>query len=554
MGRFDGRVAIVTGGASGIGAATMRRLAAEGATVVCADIDDAKGTHLVAELSAAGATAAFQHCDVGELAQLEHVVAFARQEFGGLDVIHNNAIWSSGGWVHEIDPDGWDRSLRIMLTAVFYGCRAAIPAFLERGRGAIVNTASVEAFGGEMNAAPYTTAKAGVVNLTRQVAIEYGRAGIRCNAIAPGVVDTPLLQAMLDGQRPLPGRDRRPARPRPHHRPRRDRRGGRLPGERRRVGDHRHDDHRRRRAHGARQHRGRRVGLRRATPGASRCAGRVQRGPRAGGTRGTRRVGPSAGDRLAAKLADELLVLALALVGQAAAVHRDGLGQVLASSTKSSATDVVTEIDHRAEALVLEGVRRHRPGDGYVGEEGADVASRTGVAWIVDPLDGTTNYVYGLPAYAVSIGVVVDGRPTVGVVHDSARDEVFHAVAGRGAFLDGRPIVVSARADLATALVATGFGYDAGLRARQAALLPEVVPRVRDIRRSGSCAIDLCWTACGRVDAFYEHGPADWDVTAGLLIAEEAGARWRRGAAAPRLVLAATPGIYEDLAALVDPG
>lgn len=199
MGRFDGRIAIVTGGASGIGAATMRRLAAEGATVVCADIDDAKGTHLVAELSAAGATAAFQHCDVGELAQLEHVVAFARQEFGGLDVIHNNAIWSSGGWVHEIDPDGWDRSLRIMLTAVFYGCRAAIPAFLERGRGAIVNTASVEAFGGEMQAAPYTTAKAGVVNLTRQVAIEYGRVGIRCNAIAPGVVDTPLLQAMLHG-------------------------------------------------------------------------------------------------------------------------------------------------------------------------------------------------------------------------------------------------------------------------------------------------------------------------------------------------------------------
>jgi myo-inositol-1(or 4)-monophosphatase len=260
--------------------------------------------------------------------------------------------------------------------------------------------------------------------------------------------------------------------------------------------------------------------------------------------------------RLAAQLADELLVLALTLAGQAAAVHREGLGRVLESSqhstTKSSATDVVTEVDHRAEALVLEGVRRHRPGDGYVGEEGADVASTTGVVWIVDPLDGTTNYVYGLPAYAVSIGVVVDGRPTVGVVHDSARDEMFHAVAGRGAFLDGRPIRVSARSDLATALVATGFGYDAGLRARQAALLPEVVPRVRDIRRSGSCAIDLCWTACGRVDAFYEHGPADWDVAAGLLVAEEAGARWRRGDEAPRLVVAAAPGIYDALVDLVD--
>jgi myo-inositol-1(or 4)-monophosphatase len=255
--------------------------------------------------------------------------------------------------------------------------------------------------------------------------------------------------------------------------------------------------------------------------------------------------------RAAGQLADELLVLALTLAGQAAAVHRDGLGRVLESTTKSSATDVVTEVDHRAEALVLEGVRRHRPGDGYVGEEGADVVSTSGVMWIVDPLDGTTNYVYGLPAYAVSIGVVVDGRPLVGVVHDSARDEVFHAVAGRGAFLDGRPIHASERADLATALVATGFGYDAGLRARQAALLPAVVPRVRDIRRSGSCAIDLCWTACGRVDAFYEHGPADWDVTAGLLVAEEAGARWRRGAPAPRLVLAPAPGVVDALSVLV---
>jgi myo-inositol-1(or 4)-monophosphatase len=259
----------------------------------------------------------------------------------------------------------------------------------------------------------------------------------------------------------------------------------------------------------------------------------------------------SSAERLVDRLADELLVLALALAAQAAAVHREGLGRVLASTTKSSATDVVTEVDHRAEAVVLEGVRRHRPGDGYVGEEGADVASTTGVVWIVDPLDGTTNYVYGFPAYSVSIGVVVDGRPLVGVVHDSARDEIFHAVAGRGAFVDGRPIAVSERADLATALVATGFGYDAGLRRRQADLLPGVVPRVRDIRRSGSCAIDLCWTACGRVDAYYEHGPADWDVTAGMLIAQEAGARCHRGEEPPRLVLAATPGIFDGLSDLV---
>ena len=190
--RFDGKVAIVTGGASGIGAATLRRLAAEGCAVVCADIDDEKGEALCVEIGRTGASARFQHCDVGELSHLEDCVATATREMGGLDYVMNNAVWSTGGFVHQIDPGEWDKSLRVMLTAVFYGCRAAIPALLERGGGAIVNTASIEAFGGEMMASPYTTAKAGVVNLTRNVAIEYGRVGIRANAICPGVVETPL--------------------------------------------------------------------------------------------------------------------------------------------------------------------------------------------------------------------------------------------------------------------------------------------------------------------------------------------------------------------------
>jgi meso-butanediol dehydrogenase/(S,S)-butanediol dehydrogenase/diacetyl reductase len=192
MGRFDGKVAIVTGGASGIGAATLRRLATEGAAVVCADIDDAKGEALARELAAGGARAHHRHCDVGELAALEDCVAFATRELGGLDFMMNNAVWTTGGWVHQIDPAGWDKSLRIMLTAVFYGCRAAIPAMLARGGGSIVNTASIEAFGGEIFASPYTTAKAGVVNFTRNVAIEYGRRRIRANSICPGVVETPL--------------------------------------------------------------------------------------------------------------------------------------------------------------------------------------------------------------------------------------------------------------------------------------------------------------------------------------------------------------------------
>jgi meso-butanediol dehydrogenase/(S,S)-butanediol dehydrogenase/diacetyl reductase len=197
MGRFDGKVAIVTGGASGIGAATLLRLASEGAAGVCADVDDERGQALVGEIQAAGGRAAFVHCDVSDLSQVQAAVDFAGREFGGLDVMHNNAAWSGGGWVADIDPEIWERSLRVMLTAVFYGCKAALPALLERGGGCIVNTASIEAFGGEMLASPYTTAKAGVVNLTRNVAIEYGRRGVRANAVCPGIVETPMLETMV---------------------------------------------------------------------------------------------------------------------------------------------------------------------------------------------------------------------------------------------------------------------------------------------------------------------------------------------------------------------
>ncbi|MCP3986389.1 MAG: SDR family oxidoreductase, partial [bacterium] len=154
MKRFEGKVALVTGGSSGIGAATLHRLASEGARVVCADINVEKGNELVAELTASGAEATFVSCDVSELSQVEAAVNTAVDIYGGLDIMHNNAAWSGGGWVANIEPEDWDRSLRIMLTAVFYGCRAAIPAMLERGGGSIVNTASIEAFGGEMLASP----------------------------------------------------------------------------------------------------------------------------------------------------------------------------------------------------------------------------------------------------------------------------------------------------------------------------------------------------------------------------------------------------------------
>jgi len=195
MGRLDGKVAIVTGGASGIGAATVRRFVGEGARVVVADINDDAGEALARSL---GASAAFRHTDVTSLAEVEAAVAFAVQRWGGLDVIHNNAAATGGGYVADIEPDVWDWSVKLMMTAVFYGMRAAIPAMLARGGGSIISTSSVEGMFGEVMSAPYCTAKAAIINLTRTVAIEYGRRNIRANCICPGAVDTPLLGLLCE--------------------------------------------------------------------------------------------------------------------------------------------------------------------------------------------------------------------------------------------------------------------------------------------------------------------------------------------------------------------
>jgi myo-inositol-1(or 4)-monophosphatase len=206
--------------------------------------------------------------------------------------------------------------------------------------------------------------------------------------------------------------------------------------------------------------------------------------------------------------------------------------------TKSSPTDVVTEMDRRSEALITEWIRAIRPSDTVLGEEGGQTlggprdpeaaGDRTQVRWVVDPLDGTVNYLYGLPDWAVSIAAEVDGTILAGVVEVPRFGETFTAVAGRGAWLHRDGTVIALRCNsgvaLGQALVGTGFGYDAGRRRVQGEVVAALLPHVRDIRRGGSAAVDLCSVAAGRMDAFYERGLNYWDYAAGGLIAREAGA------------------------------
>lgn len=222
--------------------------------------------------------------------------------------------------------------------------------------------------------------------------------------------------------------------------------------------------------------------------------------------------------------------------------------------TKSSLTDMVTEVDRDSEALIVGRIREARPDDGVLGEETGERAGTSGLRWVVDPLDGTTNYLYGFPAFGVSVAVQHGDETIVGVVHDAAHGQTFHAVRGGGAFVDDTPIRVSGKTDLATALVGTGFAYQAEGRARAARLLVGVLPHVRDIRRAGSAALDLCWVACGRLDAFYERGLQWWDLLAGELIVREAGGRtsgFTGGVPSPDAVLAASPALLEPMQALL---
>jgi myo-inositol-1(or 4)-monophosphatase len=199
--------------------------------------------------------------------------------------------------------------------------------------------------------------------------------------------------------------------------------------------------------------------------------------------------------------------------------------QDLEARSKSTPTDAVTVMDGRAERVILDGLARERPNDAVVTEESAGRPGSSPVTWYVDPLDGTVNYLYGIPQYAVSIAAEVDGEVVAGVVLDVARHDEYAAARGGGAQCNGRQLACSAETDPTLSLIATGFAYAAERRAAQARTLLQVLPAVRDIRRFGSAALDLCSVAAGTVDGYYEAGMHPWDWSAGALIAREAGAR-----------------------------
>jgi myo-inositol-1(or 4)-monophosphatase len=259
------------------------------------------------------------------------------------------------------------------------------------------------------------------------------------------------------------------------------------------------------------------------------------------------------------ELVDELIGVARAAAAAAVDLIHTRRPADFAIDRKSTPTDMVTEMDTASERLIRTIITSHRPDDVVVGEEGGrlhaghDHGDRQ-VTWWVDPIDGTTNYVYDHPGYNVSIAAEVDGRTVVAVVADPTHGRTYSAAAGRGAWCDARRLSLGPAAPIGQVLVATGFAYDPARRARQGAVLAQLVPQVRDIRRMGAAALDLCSVAAGRVDAYYEVGLGPWDLAAGALIASEAGARLGSidgGDVSPDSVLVAHPDRFDELQQLL---
>jgi myo-inositol-1(or 4)-monophosphatase len=251
---------------------------------------------------------------------------------------------------------------------------------------------------------------------------------------------------------------------------------------------------------------------------------------------------------------DELLSVAhaAARAGAAELLPRFGHRQQ-GIRAKSGPTDQVSDADLAAEAAIRGVLGERRPGDAILGEEGG--ASGSGnLRWLIDPLDGTTNFLFGVPMFAVSVACEGPDGMLAGVVLDPVREETFAATRSTQPTLNGTGITASARDDLATSLVATGFAYDAAVRGHQAEVLTRVLPRVRDIRRAGSAALDLTWSACGRFDAYFERGIKPWDWAAGGLVAERAGLVVREldaDSQVPFGIIAAPPALLDELLGLV---
>jgi len=226
----------------------------------------------------------------------------------------------------------------------------------------------------------------------------------------------------------------------------------------------------------------------------------------------------------------ELVDIAQTVAREAADfIRAKRLGQVDVANTKSSSSDLVTEIDKASEALVFERLQQLRPQDGFLGEEGGSDASQSGITWVVDPIDGTTNFVYNIPHYAVSIAAV-EGPPTpeewtllAGCVVNPSTGEVYSAGTGMGAFCGKKPLRVREPVDIQEALVLTGFAYGAHFRKHQAKLFEDVLPRIRDIRRMGTASLDLVMVAEGQADVYFERTISPWDFAGGAVVVQEAG-------------------------------
>ena len=259
----------------------------------------------------------------------------------------------------------------------------------------------------------------------------------------------------------------------------------------------------------------------------------------------------NAHDALATSLRELAAELATRAGRQVLAARRDG---IVTADTKSSATDIVTEHDRASEQLIVGALRAARPHDGIVGEEGTADEGTSGIHWLIDPIDGTTNFLYGLPGYAVSIAAADAEGALAGAVYVPATDELFVAARGQGATLNGATIHCSSTTEISQALLATGFSYHPELRRAHMRRLQHVIGEVRDIRRMGAAAPDLCYVAAGRLDAYFEEHLGPWDLAAGELIAREAGCvsgDLSGGPVRPAQVLVSNPTLFELIRALL---